>query len=110
MFYKQKQLLNDFQAQLTDITKAAQIAQEYSKNWTLNEPVILAVDACSVNPTVSIFSNGTVKGLIHEYQMKGDLLTQASNTISVFEKWMIKVSKLVVDSFLYIKCNRYPLN
>ena len=99
MFYKQKELLSDFQAQLTDITKVAQIAQEYSKNWTLNEPVILAVDACSVNPTVSIFSNGTVKGLIHEYQMDSDLLTQASNTISVFEKWMVNVSKMIVDSY-----------
>ena len=54
MFYKQKLFLNDFQNYLTDITKTQFIAEEYSKNWSMNEPVILAVDACSVNPTSSV--------------------------------------------------------
>lgn len=108
MFYKQKIFLNDFQNFLTDITKTKIIAEEYSKNWSANEPVILAVDACSVNPTVSIFSNGTVEGLIEKYQMSKDLLTQSSTTISVFEEWMQNVSSLVIDS--YFVYHVQPLN
>lgn len=43
MFFHQKELLKGFQNYLTDIEKASEIAQEYSKNWLFNEPVILAV-------------------------------------------------------------------
>lgn len=99
MFYHQKDLLNGFQKYLTDINKASEIAKEYSKNWSFNEPVILAVDACSVNPSVSLFSNGTITGLIHEFYMDKDFLTEASTTISVFEKWISNHSKLIIDSY-----------
>ncbi|KAK8837685.1 hypothetical protein M9Y10_036220 [Tritrichomonas musculus] len=97
--YHQKDLLNGFQKYLTDIDKASEIAIEYSKNWSYNEPVILAVDACSLNPAVSLFSNGSITGLIHEYQMDKELLSQASTTISVFEKWISNHSKTIVDSY-----------
>lgn len=70
--------------------------------------VILAIDACSVNPTVSIFSNRTVEVLLEKYQMSDDLLTQSSTTISVFEEWMSNISNLVVDSYFIYHVQ--PLN
>ena len=37
--YHQKDLLNGFQKYLTDIDKTSEIAIEYSKKWSYNEPI-----------------------------------------------------------------------
>ena len=39
------------------------IVKEYTTNWTNEIEVILAVDAASVTPTLSLFSNSTIEHL-----------------------------------------------
>ena len=70
MYKRQKELLQDFQMSLTDINKENLLIKQNTQNWEENTPVILAFDAVSINPLITVFDNQTVTGLISKYQMQ----------------------------------------
>ena len=88
LFKRQKDLLQDFQISLTDINKTNLLIKENTKNWKENTPVILGFDAVSINPLITVFDNQTVTGIISKYKMSKQFLSQASETINLFEKWL----------------------
>ena len=57
MFKYQKRLLNQIHSSLTNISECEQIIQENTEKWPKNESIILAVDAASVNPAVTLLKN-----------------------------------------------------
>ena len=61
MFKYQKRLLNQIHSSLTNISECEQIIQENTEKWPKNESIILAVDAASVNPAVTLLKNYTIK-------------------------------------------------
>lgn len=76
-----------FQHHLTNIDECTQITKEYIKNWPKYTDVIISVDACSINPYVTLFRNKTVKGLLDyiETETSQILLNPNEITVSVFE-------------------------
>lgn len=108
MFKYQKRLLNQIHSSLTNISECEQIIQENTEKWPKNESIILAVDAASVNPAVTLLKNYTIKGLIETNENDELFLTPGGITIQLFENWLKNHSKLIVDSmFLF---NVQPLN
>ncbi|KAK8860925.1 hypothetical protein M9Y10_012617 [Tritrichomonas musculus] len=85
MFTYQKQLLRNVHSSLTDLSQTHLIIEENTKNWPKNESIILAVDACSVNPSVTLFSNQTMQGLIKKTEKNEEFQTSGQITIKLFE-------------------------
>ena len=86
LYKRQKELLQDFQISLTDINKTNLLIKQHTKNWEENTSVILAFDAVSINPLITVFDNQTVTGMISKYKMQKQFLSQACETINLFEK------------------------
>lgn len=108
MFTYQKQLLCNVHSSLTDLSQTHLIIEENTKNWPKNVSIILAVDACSVNPSVTLFSNQTIQGLIKKTEKNEEFQTSGQITIKLFEEWLSNHSHLIIDSmFLF---NVQPLN
>ena len=79
LYKRQKELLQDFQMSLTDINKENKHDEiktcinskpKNTQNWEENTPMILAFDAVSIYPLITVFDNQTVTGLISKYQMQ----------------------------------------
>ena len=70
---------------LTDINKANLLIKQNTKNWEDNTPEILAFDAVSINPLITVFDNQNVNGLISKYKMQKQFLSQSCETINLFE-------------------------
>lgn len=108
MFTHQNKLLNNLHASLSNLSECREIVKENTENWPKKQSVILAVDAASVNPSISLFNNKTIKGLLNQYENDEKFLTSGSVTIKLYEQWLSNHSKSIIDSiFLF---NVQPLN
>lgn len=108
LYKRQKDLLQDFQIPLTDINKTNLLIKQNTNNWEENTPVILGFDAVSINPLITVFDNRTVTGILSKYEMQKQFLSQACETINLFEKWISDNKNQIVDSLFVFQVQ--PLN
>lgn len=85
MFIHQSKLLYNLHMSLSNLSECNEIIRENTENWPKNQSVILAVDTASVNPSITLFSNQTIKGLLNKYENDEKILTSGGVTIKLFE-------------------------
>ena len=62
-------MINSLQNKLMSLEYIPDIVREYTTNLTNEIEVILAVDSCSVTPTLSLFSNSTIETFTSKYNL-----------------------------------------
>ena len=91
---KQK-MIGNLKDKLMSLSNINEIVDEFTDDWPNNSEAILAVDACSVTPSLALYSNQTIVSFTSKYQITKELV---SSNIMVFEEWLRMNSHLMIKA------------
>ena len=94
---KQK-MIGQLKDKLMSLPSINEIVDEYTEHWPDNVEAILAVDACSVTPSLALYSNQTIVSFTSKYQITKEQLELVSSSIMVFEEWLRMNSHLMIKA------------
>lgn len=94
---KQK-MIGNLKDKLMSLSNINEIIDEYTEDWPDNSEAILAVDACSVTPSLALYSNQTIISFTSKYQITKEQLELVSSNNMVFEEWLRMNSHLMIKA------------